>query len=171
MGFPYSRSYDIPAAFPGTILNTSQPWAAFPQVQSSTPVTIYGNPCVLTTTGVRPVAGTDTSATPIYGAVAFQDFTTDTSYPPTGFIWPGGPSAFASQLSILTSGTIAVYVAGTSTAVPVAGQPVYIQTTAVTGIPVGYLSATSSVDNFAWPGAKWAVSGVDENGFGAISLN
>ena len=134
---------------------------------SSNPPTVLGNAVAFDTASgnFRPIGAADTTASVIGATVrAFPIYSganwSDQTFGATPSIDP------LSELSIAREATIGVQVAGATA--PVRFGAVYIQTTAVTGIPVGAYSTTSSADNFQWVGAEWATSGVDANGYGTI---
>jgi len=167
-------------AYPGVLINVNNPHeidSGLPN--ATTPPTRYGDPVVYdnSTNTFRPVLGTDTSATVIAGFLIkpFAQTSTDWPYSNNAITFPEVPSP-TQTLNILRKGTIAVYVCNAAAKPPVEGQPVYAQIIAygsgATAIPVGAISAfaegTSGADAFAIPGATWATSGVDANGFGAV---
>ena len=156
------------SAAPGTLTRVNEPHEIVSGLPlASNPPTVFGNAVVrdASTGNFRPVGSADVTAN-VYGLVV-KPFgaQTSTSWPPAGWNTTSTVSA-TDTLSIGRMGYFAVQVDGATA--PVQGGAVYIQTTAVTGIPVGSFSAVSSADNFQWVGAEWAVSGVDSQGFGEI---
>lgn len=135
----------------------------------SNPPTRWGDPVVLdSSTGqLRPVGASDTSAS-IFGALIQSKPTTSFVWPPVGYANGLTDVPTTGDLGVMRKGHIGVRVQG-STA-PVRGGNVYVQTTAVAGIPVGTISAVSSANNFQWLNAQFDASGIDAEGNSAIVI-
>lgn len=155
-------------SFPGTLTRPDLPHEVTSGEPLSSSTIYFGNPIVRDSSSgeFRSFGASDTVA---YGFAVKAFPTTQAVWPPQGFSFPE-QAPTDRTLSILRQGYIATLVLGATA--PVQGGVVYVQITADTGIPVG--SVTASADSgkaIAIPGAQWAVSGVDANGFAEIRFN
>lgn len=173
-----ARTHDVAfgfrmgAGFPGDINRTHPFEAIADQMDPTVPVRLYGDPGLLTATGLlRGFNIGDTALTKLDGVLVRPYPTSQTTGGMASTIGAATPPGGNSVVDRLRSGFIMVKCNNTAAGAPVKGAAVFVWCVASAGADVlgGFRAAASAGSTAAIANARWA-SGADANGFAELEV-